>query len=1118
LSAEQADTDRLLRQLLGTAIADRYADFCRLASGTLPLTVSRPLAGHALRELDSLVRHVLAVPMEAQAVDNDEQAKLRRNARRMLKKIGFPDGAVQRAGEALKPKISHRTQIEKIVVRLGLAPDSDVAKLWIELNDTHGRIHERSFHERLEVDEEFRAQYARRFDSVIRALAVQLQGRYAALMRRAKEIATMPPAEGIRLFMSEIPGAIQLQGFFYENLPSEAWLPFLEKEGLLKEPLQDAHAASGLRIWAWPVGRYLVRMASSNDSATRKIVERALRALASSTHPDVQRLGLDTIAALPADEAAALADVIAGWLTPETAHIQAAPHKIIATLAQAGYADDALRVAEVVFQVFQHEGELASFFDPAMYEHYMMGAVNHLAKADPLLAIPRFSGLLLHASRMDRRLSTVKEEDYSYYTVGSLQPDQMGGGDVPATVIRAIARLATAAVEADPGNVRRVLNLLSKYKPRIFRRMALHVLAMAPGEAPDVADRSLTDTDLIEAGWCRQEYAALAKAWLNNLPPRRQKVIFGFIDSAPEEFLDTWHARFEQHEKRKPTAEDDRKYRETTIRDIVWEWRDALPPNRRAALDKTVAEFGDPDASQERYLAGDQSPLSRLSMQSQTVEDTIAYLGTWRPDPQVQTHTAGGLANELREAAAARPEVFSAGAVKFGRLRPLFIRHLLDGLRQPTANGARVDWVQCLELVKCILHRSETTPDSSAVVPGDDPDWSWAVLSAVEWLASALRRGADGVAFVHADTVRMIVLGLYRRVAHFSALNKDMRVDRNHPNFAALRTARGAAIDLCVLLLFWQSKDPASSIGQAPRDALARAPDVRAIFEMELQDRSPSSWIPRAILGRYLTWLFFFGEDWLRSQMTNLFPPDNKELRDTAWIAHLQDDQRPVGELVGALHPRYAEHIASLGLNHAPPEYEESKKRLVDYLMILYLWEQLPENLLRQFWDSAPVNDRRRAMWFIGRHMVSTNDLRTRAMSYWDRRLQAAVHASDPEPFRKELDIIGLFFLWDIDPHWLMDQLLLTLNAGLGSTDAMGIIDNLAKQVPEEIDKVVEITKALVRQPKVEAWVFASEGQSLRKILVEGKKSPSPLTVATVKEIVSYLSSRGNTSFLDIDE
>jgi hypothetical protein len=1118
LSVEQADTDRLLRQLLGTAIADRYADFCHLASGRLQLAVSRPLAGHAMRELDSLIRHVLAVPMDARAVDNPKQSKLRADARRALFEMGFDEAAVQRAEAALKPRLSHKVQIKKLVTRLGLAPDGDVATLWIKLNEAYGRAHERSFHERLEVDEAFRTQYARRFDSVIRALAVQLQGSYSALMRRAKDIAAMPPAKGIKLFMSEIPGAIQLQGFFYENLQSDAWLPFLEQEGLLKEPVQDAQAASGLGIWAWPVGRYLVRMASSNAAATRMIVERALRVLASSTHPDVQRLGLDTIAALPADEAAALTDVVSGWLTPETAHFHAAPHKIIATLAQASHAEAAIRVVEAVFQVFQRDGELASFFDPTMYEHYMKAAVNHLSRADPLLAIPRFSDLLLHASRMDRRLGAVEDEDYSYHTLGSLQPDQMGGGDVLATLIRAIAQLATAAVESDPANVRRVLDLLSRYKPRIFRRIMLHVLAMAPSEAPDVADRYLTDTVLIEADWCRQEYAELARAWLNDLPTHRQRVIFDFIDSVPERFLDTWHANFERYEKRKPTAEDDRKYCETTIREIVWEWRDALPSDRRAALDKSVAEFGDPDAWRERYFARDQSPLSRASMQSQTVEDTVAYLETWRPDPQLQTLTAGGLANELREAAAGRPDVFSAGAAKFGRLRPLLIRHLLDGLRQSTTNGARVDWGQCLELIKCILERSEAAPDSWAAIPGDDPDWSWAVRSAVEWLASALGRGADGVAFVHADTVRMVVLGLYCRVGRFPATERDVNVDRKHPHFAALRTTRGAAINLCVMLLSWQSRDPASTIGQAPRDALALAPDIGAIFETELRDRSPSSWIPRAILGRYLTWLFFFGEDWLRSQMTNLFPPDNKELRNAAWVAHLQNDQQPVGELVGALHPCYAEHIAGLGRNDAPPGYEESKNRFVDHLMILYLWEQLPEDLLQQFWDSAPVKERRRAMWYIGRHMVSTNDLRTRAMSYWNRRFQAAVHSSDPEPYRMELGIIGLFFAWDMDPLWLMNQLLLTLNAGFGPTDAMGIIDNLAKQVPEKIDKVVEITKALVRQAKVEAWIFASEDQSLRKILVEGKKSSSPLTVAAVKEIVSYLSSRGNTRFLDVDE
>jgi hypothetical protein len=830
LSEEQADTDRLLRQLLGTAIADRYADLCRLASGMLPLTVSRPLAGHALRELDSLIRHVLATPMDARAVDDREQSKRRREARRMLKKMGFDDPAVQHAGDALKPQFSHKAQIEKIVVRLGLAPDSDLAKLWIALNAAYGRVHERSFHESLKVDDAFRADYARRFDTVIRALAVQLQGRYAALMRRAKEIAGMPPAEGIKLFVSEIPGALQLQGYFYDSLPSDDWLPFLAKEGLLKEPLPDPQGGSGLRLWTWPVGRYLVRMASSTHEATRKAVAQAIRVLASSKHPDVQHFGLEIIAALPAAEAAQFTDVIGGWFTPGTSLFQSAPHKIIATLAQAGHVEAALRVTEAVFQVFPREGEIAAFFEPVMYEHYLTGAVKELAKAAPLESLPRFGDLLLHASRIDTRLSGVKEEDYSYYTMGSLEGDQAGGQDIHGALIVAIAKLARAAVQADPSSVRRVLEVLSTYKARIFRRIALHVLTLSPGEASDLADALLTDNSLIDAEWCRQEYAELAKAWLPHLSADRQKAIFEFVDAQPDDFLDTWRKSFEHYEKRKPNKEDERKYRECTIRDIVWAWRDVLPAARRAALDKTVAEFGDPDAWRARYVPRSQSSLSRTSMQSQPVDDTVAYLDGWRPDPELQTHTAGALANELREAASAMPEAFSAGAAKFGRLRPLFIRHLLDGLRQSTANKAKVDWAQCLALVTTMLNRSEEALDSSVAVPGEDPDWSWALRSAIEWLASGLRPGAEGIAFARADAIQSLVLRLYSRVVRLPATNEDERADRKHPYFAAQQTIRGAAVELCLLLTLLAEQRPRKQDRQsASGGARSRSGDSRCI-------------------------------------------------------------------------------------------------------------------------------------------------------------------------------------------------------------------------------------------------------------------------------------------------
>ena len=1117
LTDEQADTDRLLRRLLGTAVADRYADFCRLSSGRLPLTVSRPLAGHAMRELDSWIRHVLAVPMDARAVDDHAQKLCRRKARRMLKKMGFDDGAVQRAGDGLKPKLGHKTQIERITGRLGLAADSDVTKLWIELNDTYGRVHERSFHERLDVDDTFRTQYAQRFDTVIRTLALQLQDRYAALMRRTKEIAGMPPAEGIKLFVSEIPGAIQLHLYFYENLASDDWLPFLEEEGLLQEPLPDEQINGLLRLWAWPVGRYLVRMAASENAATREIVDRALRALKASTHPDVQRLGLEIVAALPADEAATLADLVGGWLTPDTAHAQASPHAIVKRLASAGHVDAALRAAGAVFQVFESGGELMAFFEPTMYEHYMNAAVNELAKAGPLLALPQFCDLLLHASRSDRRLRGVREEEYSYYTMGSLTPGQLDGGDILATIIRAIVKFAVAAVAADASSVRAVLDVLAKYNPKIFRRIELHVLAMAPAEASDRAEQFLTDTALIDAGWCREEYGELARAWFPRLPDERRQGILAFIDAIPEQYLESYRARFEEYHKRKPEADDDRKYRETTFRDIVWEWREVLPPGRRAALDRTVQELGERDASPWRHFDTAPPSLSRVSMQSQPVEETVAYLEAWRPDPGQQTHTAAGLAGELREAAFAKPELFSAGAAKFAGVRPVFIRHLLDGLRMATANGAKIEWAPCLQLLGGIVDRAQMAPGEPLSVPGDDPDWSWTVQSAIGWLASALSRGAGGVAFVHAPLVQSLVLALYRRTAGLPAPTEAQRGDRKYPYVAAIQTAQGAAVDLCVLLVFWQSKDPSSVIGRAPREALAHSPELRLILEGELADRSPAGWLPRAVLGRYLTWLFHFGETWLQEQIANLFPSGDIDLVASAWLGHLRNDQQPVGDLIDRLHPYYASHIASLGREDAPPGYEEAGNRLVEYLMILYLVERLPDDLLGQFWDTAPAPLRRHAMWFMGRHMVSTNGYRERAMGYWQERLRAATQAGDPEPYRRELGTLGQFFLWDVDGLWLTDQLLLMLNAGFAPNDAYGVIDNLAKLVPEHIEKVVEVTNLLVRQPKVEAWIFAAQDQSLRAILVAGKASAAPRAAAMVTEIVSYLASAGNPSFLDLD-
>jgi hypothetical protein len=182
LSPEQQDTLALLQRLFGKAIADRYTDFCRLADGAFDLHVARPIAAHALRELDSMLRHVLEVPMDAKAADDRDNAEKVEKAKQDLIALGFDEAAIQRAGSALKPRFSHKNQIRKIVTRLGLAPEGDVATCWTSLCDSFGKAHQRSFHHSLKVDEEFRTQYQQPFETVIRAVAVALQGRYVALM------------------------------------------------------------------------------------------------------------------------------------------------------------------------------------------------------------------------------------------------------------------------------------------------------------------------------------------------------------------------------------------------------------------------------------------------------------------------------------------------------------------------------------------------------------------------------------------------------------------------------------------------------------------------------------------------------------------------------------------------------------------------------------------------------------------------------------------------------------------------------------------------------------------------------------------------------------------------
>jgi hypothetical protein len=507
-------------------------------------------------------------------------------------------------------------------------------------------------------------------------------------------------------------------------------------------------------------------------------------------------------------------------------------------------------------------------------------------------------------------------------------------------------------------------------------------------------------------------------------------------------------------------------------------------------------------------------------MSALPIPDVVAFLTSWDPGGDVSRQTVTALAQELRTAVANNPEAYAAEALRFVGLKPIYVRQILEGLAMPAINRRNFAWGDVLRLIAHTLGQFGQPIDPATMFDGDDRSWTWACMKAAELLAAGLRQGAGGIDFEHAALVRSIILALTRLAPRDPEIEDFEERYKREPFFAAQAVLRGLAVELCVLLMFWLSNDPTTPVGAQPRQALANSPEIRDFFESELLDQSPTGRIPRAVMGRYLSYMFFFGEEWLKGHFDLLFPPANQSLRRAAWHGHLGHDQKPIVYLVPQLRPCFEEEIAQLASNDDETDRDWRRERFADFLIVLHLWDGLPDDLLESFWAHAPIGTRQHAMWYLGTVLEAPDlpeAMRARGFSYWERRLAAAVRSANPDVFRVELGAIGQWCLREqIDDSWLADKLFTMLGAGFVPTDAFSVVDWLAKIAPRNVDRAVEILSALLRNPRIDQWAYMTQQVPIRTVLSEGLARGTHETVLLVKETIGFLSSIGETSYLDL--
>jgi hypothetical protein len=87
--------------------------------------------------MESILRQTLEVPMENVVTPSQEDIGRIEKLKVQLQSLGYNDDQVQRVSNELRPRLSHKEEIEKIATLLALAPDGDIASAWKSISQAH---------------------------------------------------------------------------------------------------------------------------------------------------------------------------------------------------------------------------------------------------------------------------------------------------------------------------------------------------------------------------------------------------------------------------------------------------------------------------------------------------------------------------------------------------------------------------------------------------------------------------------------------------------------------------------------------------------------------------------------------------------------------------------------------------------------------------------------------------------------------------------------------------------------------------------------------------------------------------------------------------------------------
>lgn len=677
-----------------------------------------------------------------------------------------------------------------------------------------------------------------------------------------------PTSEQVASALRRIP-TFPLRRAFYEGLKNPHWVKPLADAGAFETPPQPIQTSEGdVRDVYWPEIVYLTRVAVDVPD---EVVDVFLGLGAETSNAWVRRAVFQVGANIPADKAVRLRPLLEAWASSNFGW-RSDPHDLVGfalNLLEGGQHKTGAWLANRLFRPYASptgrspKAELEVYW----YCQELPRLARSLGKDGLAIVAPwleeyeRLAGHVTEAfdiSDIARESVRVRGETYP---------------EIEHALIDVVRDLAISAMADAPVAASRTLMYSGIV---LLRKIAMHAVSEAiklRGESGASLEHLVAvGTDLVldvesVDDACRIEWGELTRSLASAQPGSLQHHVALHLQTASEAAAER---------RREHLVEDgiDPEAVESQVNEFVEHWRhrwlaaagpDALTSDLATELlrmnDKHGA-FENPLKPVSRITTwiGPTSPLSQDELAAMSPLELVTHLESWRsgeawgPNP---THEGQG--RELATLLAANPKALQGVGNLVDRLRPTYLRSVLQGWEAAAKAGLTLDWKQVLDLVRDVLvHEVSSQVPTEGRDFDDDADFRGAKRSAVD-LLEELAKVRDP-SLVPARSMPI--------VAHL--LIESASDDRPWRDYVSSDGASG--MDPLTTSLNWQWPTLVRALVHLVThgEGASWYDDSLAALDRELA-RADGPAASRAVLGEGLGRLLNHARDWILPRVTTFF-------------------------------------------------------------------------------------------------------------------------------------------------------------------------------------------------------------------------------------------------------